>query len=65
MSDMKYNAIVNSGIEVIERIPIPEDWIPADAQVEIAAKKAAGYYTPEKVPDAAMLAEIKGRNLTD
>jgi len=65
MSDMKYNAIVNSGIEVIERIPIPEDWIPADAQVEIAAKKAAGYYTPDIVPDAATLAEIKGRNLTD
>jgi GTP cyclohydrolase II len=64
MSDMKYNAIVNSGIEVIERIPIPEDWIPADAQVEIAAKKAAGYYTPDIVPDAAMLAEIKGRNLS-
>ncbi len=65
MSDMKYNAIVNSGIDVIERIPIPEDWIPEDAQVEIAAKKAAGYYTPDLVPDAAMLAEIKGRNLAD
>lgn len=65
MSDMKYNAIVNSGIDVIERIPIPEDWIPEDAQVEIAAKKAAGYYTPDIVPDAAMLAEIKGRGLAD
>lgn len=65
MSDMKYNAIVNSGIKVIERIPIPEDWIPADAQVEIAAKKAAGYYSPDKVPDAATLADIKGRGLAD
>ena len=65
MSDMKYNAIVNSGIDVIERIPIPEDWIPEDAQVEIAAKKAAGYYTPDIVPDAATLAEIKGRSLAD
>lgn len=65
MSDMKYNAIINSGIEVLERIPIPEDWIPADAQVEIAAKKAAGYYTPDPVPDATTLAETQGRGLAD
>lgn len=65
MSDMKYNAIVNSGIKVIERIPIPDDMIPADAQVEIAAKQAAGYYTPKEVPDATALAEIKGRSLAD
>jgi GTP cyclohydrolase II len=65
MSDMKYNAITNSGIEVIERIPIPDDWIPEDAWVEIAAKQAAGYYTPGEVPDATTLAEIKGRGLGD
>ena len=63
MSDMKYNAIVNSGIEVIERIAIPEDMIPEDAKVEIAAKQAAGYYTPGEAPDAIALAEIKGRTL--
>ena len=65
MSDMKYNAIINSGIQVVDRIPIPEDWIPADAQVEIVAKKAAGYYTPESVPDATILAEAIGRDLGD
>jgi GTP cyclohydrolase II len=65
MSDMKYNAIVNSGIQVVDRIPIPEDWIPADAQVEIVAKKAAGYYTPNPVPTAETLAETKGRSLVD
>lgn len=65
MSDMKYNAMVNSGIEIVERIPIPEDRIPPDAQVEIAAKKAAGYYTPEEVPDAIALSQIKGRDLTE
>jgi GTP cyclohydrolase II len=63
MSDMKYNAITNSGIEVKERIAIPEEWIPADAQVEIAAKQAAGYYTPGNVPDSVKLAQIKGRGL--
>jgi len=43
MSDMKYDAIVNSGIEVVERVAIPPDLVPADAQVEIAAKVFAGY----------------------
>ena len=65
MSDLKYNAIISSGIEVIERIAIPDDWIPEDARVEIAAKQAAGYYTPGEVPDAVTLAEIKGRGLGD
>ena len=65
MSDMKYNAIVNSGIEVIQRIAIPDELIPADAQVEIAAKQAAGYYTEKIAPDAIALAEIKGRGLSD
>jgi GTP cyclohydrolase II len=47
MSDMKYDALVGQGIDIIERVPIPDDLIPADAHVEIAAKKAAGYFTPE------------------
>jgi GTP cyclohydrolase II len=52
MSDMKYDALVGQGVEIVERVPIPDDLVPADAQVEIAAKKAAGYYSPEAVkPD--------------
>jgi len=43
MSNMKYDAITQSGIEIVERIPIPKDLVPADAQVEIDAKVAAGY----------------------
>lgn len=43
MSDMKYNAIVSAGINVVERVPIPPHLVPADAQVEITAKVAAGY----------------------
>lgn len=65
MSDMKYNAIVHSGIEIVKRIAIPEELIPADAQVEIAAKQAAGYYTEKTVPDALSLATIKGRGFND
>ena len=38
MSDMKYDAIIASGIKIVERVPIPPELIPKDAQVEIAAK---------------------------
>lgn len=61
MSNLKYDAIVQSGIEVGERISIPEGLIPADAQVEMNAKKAAGYYTEGEVPDEAMLTQTIGR----
>lgn len=43
MSDMKRDAIVKQGIEIVERLPIAPDRVPADAQVEIAAKVASGY----------------------
>ena len=46
------------------RVPIPEELIPPDAQVEMDAKKAAGYFT-DKVPDAAELAITKGRGLQE
>ncbi len=65
MSDMKYNAIVQSGIEIVKRVPIPEDLIPPDARVEIEAKKAAGYYTDGQIPDSAVLAQTQGRSLID
>ena len=45
MSNMKYDAIAGSGIEIGERVPIPDELIPADARVEMDAKKAAGYFT--------------------
>ncbi|MBE9205083.1 GTP cyclohydrolase II [Nostoc sp. LEGE 06077] len=63
MSNMKFNAITQSGIEIVERIAIPEDLIPQDARVEIEAKKAAGYYTTGDVLDTDGLAEVKGRSL--
>lgn len=43
MSDMKYDAIVNAGIKIVNRIEIPQDLVPADAQVEITAKVFHGY----------------------
>jgi GTP cyclohydrolase II len=63
MSNMKYDAIIAAGIEVVERVPIPEGLVPPDAQVELEAKKAAGYYTPAGALDASALAGVKGRDL--
>lgn len=65
MSNLKYDAITHSGIEIVERVPIPEELIPPDAWVEIEAKKAAGYYTEGEVADSDELAEVKGRSLGD
>lgn len=63
MSNMKFDAITKSGIEVGERVNIPDDLIPADARVEMDAKMAAGYFTPGEVPDARKLKTTKGRGL--
>jgi GTP cyclohydrolase II len=65
MSNMKYDAVIQSGIEIVERVPIPPDLIPLDAQVEIEAKKAAGYYTDGVVLSPVGLADIKGRDLAE
>jgi GTP cyclohydrolase II len=63
MSNMKYDAITGSGIEVGERVNLPDELIPADARVEIDAKTAAGYFTPGPIPDADELKKAKGRKL--
>ncbi|MEQ1808163.1 MAG: GTP cyclohydrolase II [Burkholderiaceae bacterium] len=63
MSNDKFDAITGSGIEVVERIKIPDALIPADARVEMDAKVAAGYFTDGSVPDAAQLTQTKGRSL--
>ncbi|SHG96640.1 GTP cyclohydrolase II [Kaistia soli DSM 19436] len=63
MSDMKHDAITRSGIEIVERVPIPEDLIPPDARVEIDAKKAAGYFSAAPPPSAEDLTKTVGRPL--
>ncbi len=65
MSNMKFDAITGSGIEVGERINIPEELIPADARVEMDAKMAAGYFTPGEVPTADKLKQTRGRSLNE
>ena len=63
MSNMKHDALTGSGIEIGERVPIPDDLIPDDASVEMEAKKAAGYFAPEGAASAEELTRVVGRDL--
>ena len=63
MSNMKYDAIVGSGIAIDQRVNIPDELIPADARVEMTAKLAAGYFSPDPAPDAQELRTVTGRRL--
>jgi GTP cyclohydrolase II len=65
MSNMKYDALVAGGIEIGERVPIPDDLVPDDASVEMEAKKAAGYFTPEGAPSEEDLKKTVGRDLKE
>ena len=56
-------SITGSGIEVGERVKIPDALVPADAKVEIEAKIAAGYFTDGSVPTEADLSRVLGRGL--
>jgi GTP cyclohydrolase II len=47
MSNMKRDALTAQGISIVDQVAIPDGLIPADARVEMDAKKAAGYYAPE------------------
>jgi GTP cyclohydrolase II len=63
MSNMKYDALAEGGVEIGERVPIPDWLVPEDASVEMEAKKAAGYYTPEGAPSEEALRGVVGRDL--
>ena len=65
MSNLKHEALVRQGIEIVERVPLPDALVPGDARVEIEAKKAAGYFSGEGIPSADDLAETRGRGLGD
>lgn len=45
MSSDKYDAIVSHGIEVMQRVSLPDIFVPKGALVEITAKICAGYHT--------------------
>ncbi|MCU0677253.1 MAG: GTP cyclohydrolase II [Myxococcota bacterium] len=63
MSNMKHDNVTAGGIEIGERVQIPDELVPDDAKVEIEAKMAAGYFTVGDVPDEEKLKAVKGRDL--
>lgn len=65
MSNMKYDSIVKSGIEVVNRVSIPAHLIPEDAQVEMEAKKAAGYFSKDEKKTVEDLKKVKGRKIDE
>ena len=65
MSNMKHDAIVKTGIKILERVSIPDSLIPADAKVEMEAKVAAGYFSKDEKPTAEELKRVKGRDLNE
>jgi GTP cyclohydrolase II len=65
MSNLKRDALIAQGIEVVEQVAIPDRLVPLDAAVEIEAKKAAGYFAPSGAPDPQERGRTKGRALDD
>jgi len=58
MSNDKYDAIVSAGIEVMQRVALPDQFVPAGAQVEITAKISAGYHT-DKIDSGDIVADLR------
>jgi GTP cyclohydrolase II len=44
MSNLKADAVRQAGIRIVRQISIPDDRVPPHANVEITAKRAAGYF---------------------
>lgn len=65
MSNMKHDAIVDQGIPIVERVPIPDELIPPDSRVEIDAKINSGYFTTGKILTQEELKDVKGRDWND
>ncbi len=67
MSNLKFDALVGAGIDIGERVPLPPELVPQDAMVEIEAKKAAGYFTPDTDPSALgeNAPSVVGRDIKD
>lgn len=61
MSNMKFDAIIEAGIKIEQRIPIPDEMIPGDSNVEIDAKVFSGYFTTGGVKTEEQLKETTGK----
>jgi GTP cyclohydrolase II len=63
MSNMKAGALRAQGIEIVKQVAIPDALVPREARVEIAQKKAAGYFAPDGAPGRDELRGTIGRGL--
>ena len=63
MSNMKFDAITQSGIEVGERVNIPDGLIPADVLVVLVVLVVVGFFFTGRVPSEEELKTAKGRGL--
>jgi len=59
MSSDKYDAITGLGIEVMQRVSLPDVFVPAGAQVEITAKIASGYHTEKITALTDIISELR------
>jgi GTP cyclohydrolase II len=65
MSNMKYDALVGRRHRDRRAGADPDELVPDDASVEMEAKKAAGYFTPEGAPSEEDLKSVVGRDLKE
>jgi hypothetical protein len=63
MSNLKYDAIVGAGIEVGERVQIPDDLIPPMRASRWTRRRRQATFTRSARADAARLGRRKGRGL--
>lgn len=54
MSYEKYDAITSAGIRVMQRIALPDAYVPKKAGIEITAKVASGYHSDSTSTDAVV-----------
>jgi len=57
MSNEKYQAIVGAGIQVMQRVDLPEDYVKASMRVELDAKIASGYHS-DKIETEKVASEL-------
>ena len=63
MSDMKHDALVSQGIEIGERLDLPNELIPQDAHVEMEAKRQLDIFgTPKTGEDLDSIRAEKLQN---
>ena len=63
--EFRGNSDRNQGIQIKERLDLPDELIPEDAHVEMEAKKAAGYFTSKTPKSDESLDTVVGRKINE